>query len=116
MSSAATPGFTSLTQLIELQQQVRDLFDQDYELKFHMPVRISRYQDFGHALRPEYLRAHMILRWIMGIGSDQPVLMLYEHWCLRMEARDQFDEFLFTIKDELPEVWRQRATSIYISL
>lgn len=115
MSSVATLRFTSLTQLIEFQQQICELFDQDYEARFDVTFTFES-PNFDHILRPKYLRAHLILRWIMGTGSDRPEQMSHELQRLGSEAQNQLDEFLYAIKDELPEAWRQRATSIYIPL
>lgn len=115
MSSVATLGFISFTQLIEYQNQICELFDQDYEQRFDVAFSLES-PNFDHLLRPKYLRAQLILRWIMGNGSDRPERISHEHQRLDSETQKQFDEFLYAIKDELPEAWCRRAASIYIPL
>jgi hypothetical protein len=115
MTSVATLGASTSTEYAEVQRQIIELFEQDYAMRFDVTFN-SVSPNLDHPLCRKYHRAHLILRWIMGIGSDRPERIAFEHRSLGADAQRQFEDFLYGVKDEFPELWRRRAASIYLPL
>lgn len=115
MPSVATLSAPALTEYAEFQRQVIELFEQDYTIRFDVTFS-SDTLNLDHPLCRKYHRAHLILRWIMGVGSDRPERIRHEYSSLGTDAQRQFEDFLYELSDVFPAAWRQRSTSIYIPL
>ena len=112
MKTSAAVQFRNPRGTAELQVDVVDLFNQDYSCAFGYCFDGS--QDRNDLQYRRHTRAHFILRWIIGIGSDSPVEVQRVCNDLDADVMERLFDFLFTIRDELPESWRRRAVLLSI--